>query len=235
MKNYAKLSARAALTGNYTEPAASVIIMLIVVLSLVLINQISAKLQFLPITLPLSVLIMTISLSILKFLMSARLLRISEKTPFGIKLSKSRIIKGSLLTACVSVLKLLHFTAFICVPVLFFAAVYSRVRFSFVSIVSLIINVAGIAVLFLLSFVFYGVSVQKYSKAIYYFAGSPSVSVRNAISMSIAGTRGNLLRIFSFKMSFFPWFISGVFLLPLMFVLPYYEESFIFYCMYSRK
>ena len=235
MKNYAKLSARAALTGNYIEPAAAVIIMLIFLLLTVLLNQLSAKMNILIFTLPVSVLILSVFMCVLKFSLSARLLEISEKSIVKTKISKKRAAKGSLLAACVSGLKLLHFIAFSSLPLLYSAAVYMRVRLKTVSVASLILNLIGAVILIVMSLLFCGVSVQKYSKAIYYFAGSEAVTVRNAISMSVAQTKGKLLDIFIFKCSFLPWLLSGILLLPLMFVLPYYEESFIFYCMYSRK
>lgn len=235
MKNYAKLAARAALTGNYTEPAAAVIIMLAVVLSAILLNHIFAKMNILVFTLPVSAVALLFFVCIVKFLLSARLLRLSEKNSIRTKLSNKRIAKGSVLTMCIFLLKLLHFVAFISLPAAFFAAVYIRVKAVPVSAVSLIINGFGVIVLSAISLIFYGVSVQKYSKAIYYFAGSEAVTVRNAISISVAQTKGKLLDIFIFKCSFLPWLLSGILLLPLIFVLPYFEESFIFYCMHSRK
>lgn len=235
MKNYAKLSARAALTGNYIEPAALVIIMLIFFLLTILLNQLSARMNILIFTLPVSVLALSAFLCAVKFSLSARLLKLSERSNVKTKFSKKRAAKGSVLTACVSGLKLLHFIAFFSLPLFYSAAVYMRVRVMTVSVISLIINIFGAVILIIMSLLFYGVSVQKYSKAIYYFAGSEAVTVRKAISMSAAQTKGKLLDIFIFKCSFIPWLLSGILLLPLMFVLPYYEESFIFYCMYSRK
>ena len=235
MRNYAKLSARATLTGNYIEPAATVVLMLAVILLTILLNLISAKMNILAFMLPLSVAVLTAAVCAARFSLSARLLGLSEKNCVKTKISRKRVVKGTALTACISVLKLLHFAAFILLPAAFSGAVYLRLKYMQVSVVSLIINASGIIILFMVSLVFYGISVQKYSKAIYFFAGSEAVSIRNAISMSIAQTKGRLLNIFVFKCSFFPWFLSGFLLLPLMFVLPYYEESFIFYCMYSRK
>lgn len=235
MKNYAKLSARNALSGNYIEPAAAVIFMLTVILSTVLLNQIFAKMNILIFTLPVSVIALMFLICTAKFLLSARLLKLSEKGITKTRISKKRAAKGVVLTAYVSCLKLLHFIAFISLPAVFFAAVYMRLKLMSVSVISLIINAFGAIVLFAVSLIFYGVSVQKYSKAIYFFAGSEAVTVKNAVSMSIAQTKGKLLDIFIFKCSFLPWLLSGILLLPLMFVLPYYEESFIFYCMYSRK
>ncbi len=235
MKNYAKLCARSALTGNYIEPAATVILMLTVVLSTVLLNQISAGTDLFVYVFLMSAFVISAFVCVIKFSLSEKLLRLSEKSFAKTKPSKKRTIKGGVLTAYITGLKLLHFIAFSFLPFIYSSAVYMRLKYSGTSVISLIINISGAVILFAVSMLFYGVSVQRYSKAIYYFAGSEAVTLRNAISMSVVQTKGKLFDIFIFKLSFLPWFISGVFLLPLMFVLPYYEESFIFYCMYKRK
>ncbi len=233
MSSYAKLSARAALTGNYTDPAATVIFMLLITLSAVFLNQlvIIYASEFLRISLPLTLIVLLFAISILKYTMSAGLLNVSAKGKQKIK----RRLSGGLLELILVFLKLIHLVLFLFLPAILAASVYLRVRYSAVSAASLAVNVIGTAVLLFFSLVFFGVTVQKYSKAIYFFAGNEAVSLANAIKMSVASTQGSLIKIFRFKFSFLPWFMSGILLLPLMFVLPYYEESFIFYCMYSRK
>lgn len=233
MSSYAKLSARAALTGNYTDPAATVIFMLLITLSAVFLNQlvIIYASGFLRISLPLTLIVLLFAVCILKYTMSAGLLNVSAKGKQKIK----RRLSGGLLELILVFLKLIHLVLFLFLPAILAASVYLRVRYSAVSAASLAVNVIGTAVLLFFSLVFFGVTVQKYSKAIYFFAGNEAVSLANAIKMSVASTQGSLIKIFRFKFSFLPWFMSGILLLPLMFVLPYYEESFIFYCMYSRK
>lgn len=233
MSSYAKLSARAALTGNYTDPAATVIFMLLITLSAVFLNQlvIIYASEFLRISLPLTLIVLLFAVCILKYTMSAGLLNVSAKGKQKIK----RRLSGGLLELILVFLKLIHLVLFLFLPAILAASVYLRVRYSAVSAASLAVNVIGTAVLLFFSLVLFGVTVQKYSKAIYFFAGNEAVSLANAIKMSVASTQGSLIKIFRFKFSFLPWFMSGILLLPLMFVLPYYEESFIFYCMYSRK
>lgn len=237
MSSYAKLSARAALTGNYTDPAARVIIMLLITLSAVFLNQLilfNAS-HFLKLSLPLSIAVLLFTACILKYNLSAGLLNVSEKGKAKSKQGVKRILKGALLEMCLFFLRFLHLILFLLLPAILAASVYLRVRASAVSAASLAVNIIGTALLLFISLVFSGVSVQKYSKAVYFFAGNEAVSVMNAIRMSAASTQGKLMKIFCFKCSFLPWLMSGILLLPLMFVLPYYEESFIFYCMYNRK
>lgn len=237
MSSYAKLSARAALTGNYTDPAATVVLMLIIVLSVVFLNQLVFfyALRYFKAVFTVSAFVLLFFLCISKYSLSARLLRVCERNAKNEKSSIKRTVKGGLLELCLFFLKLLNWIVFLMPPAFLAASVYLRVRASTVSVASLAVNIAGIAVLLLMSLVFSGVSIQKYSKAVYYFAGNPHISVVDAIRMSADSTRGIQMRIFRFKLSFLPWMLSGILLLPLMFVLPYCEESFIFYCMYSRK
>lgn len=237
MSSYAKLSARAALTGNYTDSAATVIIMLLITLSVIFLNQLilfNAS-HFLKLSVPLSALILLFAVCLLKYNLSAGLLNVSEKGKTKSRHRLRRTLAGALLEMCLFFLRFLHLLLFLILPATLAASVFLRVRSSAVSAASLSVNIIGTAVLLFISLVFYGVSVQKYSKAVYFFAGNGAVSVVNAIKMSTASTQGKLMKIFCFKCSFLPWLMSGILLLPLMFVLPYYEESFIFYCMYNRK
>lgn len=237
MSSYAKLSARTALTGNYTDPAATIIIMLIAVLSVVFLNQLvffyasPYYKAFFCISVP----VLLFFLCIFKYSLSVRLLKVCERIKMKEKKSLKRMFSGGFLELCLFFLKLFHLILFLLPPAVLAASVYLRVMASEVSIASLAVDLIGIAFLMIMSLVFFGVSVQKYSKAVYFFAGNEAVSVANAIRMSGASTQGSLMKIFRFKCSFTPWLMSGILLLPLMFVLPYYEESFIFYCMYSRK
>lgn len=237
MSGYAKLSARAALTGNYTDPAATVMIMLLITLSVIFLNQLvflNAS-QFFGLSFPLSAFALLFAVCLLKYNLSAKLLKASEKGKTKSRHRVGRTLAGALLEMILFLLRLFHLILFLMLPAALAALVYLRVRSSAVSVGSLAVNIIGVSVLLFMSILFYGVFVQKYSKAVYFFAGNEAVSVTNAIRMSAASTQGSLMKIFCFKCSFLPWFMSGILLLPLMFVLPYYEESFIFYCMHSRK
>ncbi|MBQ4626310.1 MAG: hypothetical protein IJB45_03555 [Clostridia bacterium] len=237
MRSYAKLSARTALTGNYIDPAASVIIMLLITLSVVFLNQLVLFYfsRFSKLFLPLSVFVLLFTLSMLRYSLSAKLLGVCENEKRSKKTTLKRRLSGGMLELCLFFLRFFYLLVFLLPPAVLTFSVYLRVKASDSSAASLAVNISGAALLLLMSLVFWGVSVQKFSKAVYYFAGNPSVSVLNAIKMSTASTQGSLMKIFRFKCSFLPWMASGILLLPLMFVLPYYEESFIFYCMYSRK
>lgn len=235
MRSYAKLSARAALTGKYIDPAATVMIMLLITLSAVFLNQIIYfhASHFLKLSLPLSITVLLFTVCLLKYNLSAGLLNASGsvKTKQSIK----RKLSGGMLELSLIFLKLFHLLLFLFLPAVLAFSVYLRVRASKVSTASLAVDIIGTALLLFVSLAFFGVSIQKYSKAVYFYAGNEAVSAADAIRMSNSSTQGSLMKIFRFKCSFLPWFMSGLLLLPLMFVLPYYEESFIFYCMHSRK
>ena len=237
VSSYAKLSARAALTGNYTDSASTVIIMLLSGLSVVFINQLVffyAKHVF-NLVLPISCVVLTFLVCIFRYILSAGLLDVCERECIKKNRNVRRFFKGGLLEFYLFILKFSEFVCFMFPPAVLGFSAFIRFRMSPVYRFSIAVNIAGCAMLALVGICFFLVSVQKYSKAVYFFAGNESVSVTNAIRLSISSTKGLLLKISLFKLSFFPWLISGVLLLPLMFVLPYYEESLIFYCMFSRK
>ncbi len=237
MSSYAKLSARTALTGNYTDSAVTVVIMLLLSVSVVFLNQLVyfyAKPLF-SYVLSASCVILTFFICIFRYILSAGLLGVCERGNKKKKRSVRRILFGSLLEFYLFILKTSEFVFFMLPPAVLGFFTFIRYKMLSVNRLSVSVNVAGTAVLLFLGLCFYLVSVQKYSKAVYFFAGNESVSVADAIRLSVSSTKGLLLKISFFKLSFFPWLISGVLLLPLMFVLPYYEESLIFYCMFSRK
>ncbi len=237
MSSYAKLSARAALTGNYTDSAATVVIMLLLVVSVVFLNQLVffyAKPLF-SYALSVSFVALTFSICMFRYILSAGLLNVCERENIKKKRNARRNFKGGLLELCLVFLKISEFVVFMLPPAILGFFAFIRFKLYPVYRFSITVNIVGAALLLFLGICFFLVSVQKYSKAVYFFAGNESVSVADAIRLSASSTKGLLLKIALFKLSFFPWLISGVFLLPLMFVMPYYEESLIFYCMFSRK
>lgn len=83
----------------------------------------------------------------------------------------------------------------------------------------------GTAVLFIISLVFYAVSVQAYVCAQYILVASPSTTVRSAIRQSKAKTLGCRAALLRFRLSFLPWFLLCLAVVPLFYVWPYYKQS----------
>lgn len=81
------------------------------------------------------------------------------------------------------------------------------------------------AVLFVISLFFYALNVQDYICAHYILVSSPNTSVRRAIFLSRARVRDSRLALLRFRLSFLPWFLLCVAIVPLFYVWPYYKQS----------
>ena len=65
----------------------------------------------------------------------------------------------------------------------------------------------------------------RYFLAPYYLVDNPELTVTQAIRLSIKGTKEQKGDLFLFVLSFLPWMLLGILLLPLLYVLPYYLAS----------
>lgn len=63
--------------------------------------------------------------------------------------------------------------------------------------------------------------VQRWSLAVYYYAGG--AGIRKSFSLSAKAAKGIHTRILSFKFSFIGWGLLSLFILPLVWTVPYYE------------
>lgn len=81
----------------------------------------------------------------------------------------------------------------------------------------------------LLEFIF----AQRWFLAPYYLAEGKSP--RQSLSLSVRGTRGLCGRLFRFKLSFVGWGLLGVFVLPLLWSLPYYSVACAIFAKYLME
>lgn len=65
--------------------------------------------------------------------------------------------------------------------------------------------------------------VQRWSLAIYYYSGG--IGIHKSFSLSVKAAKGLHTKILSFKFSFIGWGILSLLILPLVWVIPYYELS----------
>ena len=82
----------------------------------------------------------------------------------------------------------------------------------------------GCIVLALVGFAFTFVTLQRYSMWAYFLCDK-NETVFSSFSKSLSLTEGKMMSIAFFKMSLFPWIISCVLILPIIYVLPYYDLS----------
>lgn len=86
--------------------------------------------------------------------------------------------------------------------------------------------------LLLLTAVFYLVHLGRYFLAPYLIARDPGMTVRRAVRCSVREMRGGRTEIFLLGLSFIPWALLCVLLLPLLYVGPYYGAARALYARY---
>lgn len=87
------------------------------------------------------------------------------------------------------------------------------------------------AALYLLMTIFFAACVCRYALTPYLMAEDPDLTVRKAIKLSIAYTKGFRFSIVWFGLSYTGWFLLLVFFWPMLYVTPYYSTGM---AMYSR-
>lgn len=97
----------------------------------------------------------------------------------------------------------------------------------------LFISLSGGTVLLTISgAIFYFIAMQKYFIAEYLFSSNPKLGAWTAIKQSKNLLDGHIYEIVRFKLSFLPWFLSCIFIIPALYFLPYYKESC---CVVAKK
>ena len=84
---------------------------------------------------------------------------------------------------------------------------------------------SGSAVLLAVGAVFSFCTVQRYAAAPYIAAIRPCTGVRSAINASARIMQGRYLSCAAFKLSFAPWLLSCLLVVPALFVWPYYRQA----------
>ena len=66
---------------------------------------------------------------------------------------------------------------------------------------------------------------QQYGLGLYLLADDPSLTVRDAVRKSRAYMQPHCGKLLRLKLSFLPWFLSCVLIIPIVYVAPYYCQS----------
>ena len=97
----------------------------------------------------------------------------------------------------------------------------------------LFISLTGGTVLLTISgAVFYFIAMQKYFIAEYLYSSNPKLGAWTAIKQSRNLLDGHIHEIVRFKISFLPWFLGCIFIVPAVYFIPYYKESC---CVVAKK
>lgn len=233
MNSRIKLSARNAINGSHlkTVPVVALIMILLFAFSLcnAAINRLplNAEKNLLAavaaLTLPFAVaLIAPLRLLLqIKLLMLARGIGSAVKPNIGI----SGALKSCELCVRLFFIKLFWFAVFEALPItagtLF---VYHNMN-NAVSLRAAYAVLAGVSVLAAAGLIFYFIFTQRYSKSMFYLACYKDFTAGDAIRESVRRTQNKLSDIFFFKLSFAPWMLLCVGILPALYVIPYYKQS----------
>lgn len=233
MNSRIKLSARAAICGSYFKvvPVVAVLMLLFILFSVCnaavnyfFANESEALLAAVAaFTLPLAV-AATAPLRLrlqMKFLMLAK-----GRNRFGKpEMSFSDALKACELSVRLFFLKLFWLAVFETVPVTAGAAFVYHNYYNAVSLRAAYAVLIGLLLLTAAGLIFYSVFIQRYSKAWFYLACYRDFTAGDAIKESVRKTQDKLADIFFFKLSFAPWFLLCIGILPAFYVVPYYKQS----------
>lgn len=90
----------------------------------------------------------------------------------------------------------------------------------------LFISLTGGTVLLTISgMIFYFIAMQKYFIAEYLYSSNPRLGAWTAVKQSKNLLDGHIYEIVRFKLSFLPWFLCCIFIIPAVYFIPYYKES----------
>ncbi len=122
-------------------------------------------------------------------------------------------------------LKTAELIAFEFLPFLMISALLLMIRIKGISANACIIILVGVAVIAATGLIFYVFSVQKYSKAQFFLAAYPNLSVGDCIALSLINCKEKAAELLRFKLGFLPWIPLCIAIFPLLYFIPYYKQS----------
>ena len=241
MNSRIKLSARSALCGAYGKilPLLCVNLTALIVFSLCngILNGFfagednGAFAAVAVITLPVSVAVISpVSLALqIKHLLLARGTRYGAKQQIGFNGG----LKACDLSVRLFVIRTFWLLFFEAIPVSLWLMLLFQIRITDVSVNAAFTVTAGLVVLGITGLVFWLIFIQRYSKAMFFLACYKDFTPADAIRESVRKTKACAAEIFLFKLSFLPWFLLCLLVLPAFYVVPYYKQSVT--CFFLRR
>ncbi len=231
MNSRIKLSARAALTGSQKKvvPVAALLIFLFLLFSVCngVVNLFGADRKILLAVSVVTLISAVLLISPLRLALQTRLLLLASSISVfsGRGIGLSGAVKSWLMCICLFGLKLFWLSVFEALPFLGSLILILQLKKAPISFRAACAFAIGLAALALAGFVFYLLFIQRYSKAVFYLASYRDFSVLDAINESVRRTDGIRGDILLFKLSFLPWFLLCIGILPALYVIPYYKQS----------
>lgn len=233
MNSRIKLSARAAMCGSYAKilPLLGVVMFLFMLFSFANAvfdryvsfagNGILASAAI--ITLPVAVAAISplCLLMQIKYICNARGTRTCGKPQIGLH----GALKACDLCVRLFLIKLFWFAVFESIPV-FSALLFAyQIKSVSVSLKAAYAVATGLSLLACAGIVFWLVFIQRYSKSMFYLACYKDFTAADAINESVRKSKNRMAEIFLFKLSFAPWLLLCLLILPAFYVIPYYKQS----------
>lgn len=233
MNSRIKISARAALTGYQRKivPLVTAILFLFFLFSFcnAVINELNTGLSrdFLTVFAIASLLLSVIAIAPLRLFLQIRFLLLARGRANASKpdIGFSGALKACELSLRLFFVKLFWFLFFEFVPITAVSVFFVLGAGNEVSLKAAYAVLAGLFILTVTGLVFYSVFVQRYSKSMFFLACYKDFTAADAIRESIRKTKGRCAEILAFKLSFVPWFLLCIGILPALYVIPYYKQS----------
>lgn len=150
-----------------------------------------------------------------------------------IKIKAKEYAKNVWLTVRIFALKTAELIAFELLPFLMLSLLFLGINVKGISRSVCLIILLGAAVVSAIGLVFYVFSVQKYSKAPFFLAAYPSLTVSECIEISRLQGEGKAAELLRFKLGFLPWIPLCIAIFPLLYFIPYYKQSLT--CFFIRR
>lgn len=132
--------------------------------------------------------------------------------------------KSALLWVCLKAMAIFYLFLFL-IPAFVFMWAFYRLAAGDGSFYVTLSVLAGGAVLTVGGVIFAAAVMQKYALSRYLIAENPLMSATGALRESKIKMAGKEWRFLLFKLSFIPWFLSCILILPALYVAPYYLQS----------
>ena len=236
-----KLSARSALCGAYGKilPLFCVGFTALVFFSLCngILNRFFAVENngILPAVAVITLLTFVAVISPVSLALQVKHLLLARGTRYGMKpqIGFDDVLKACDLSVRLFAVRTFWLLFFEAIPVCLWFMLLFQIRIADVSVNAAFTVTAGIVLLGISGLVFWLIFIQRYSKAIFFLACYKDFTPADAIRESVRRTKDCATEIFLFKLSFLPWFLLCLLVLPAFYVIPYYKQSVT--CFFLRR
>ena len=231
MNSRIKLNARRALSGSYMRVIPVLTAMMFLTLVFSVCNSVfnlffADKNAVLPIVFSaFSLAVFVAVISPLRLNLEAKHFMLAVRNVRAEKAGFREFARSCGMTAVLFILKAFSFLVYEFIPLVSVALFGFYLSENPISVRAFAAVFAGVSASFLTGLFFYFLSVQRYSKAMFFLVGYKNLSVVDAIKESVRKTRGKCAEILLFKLGFLPWFLLCIAVVPALFVIPYYKQS----------